>query len=189
MIARAAFLTLAVVLIVPFGAGAAVEPCPAGDALCARVAENPDDLAARAELARALERDGRMAEAADAWRAILDRDPDNTRAHAKLGEVLVAAERGRVSDAALEALLTGMTDDSFRPRGLFYAGIGFSQRGHLETAARLWRALLEQGGEEARFRPMVERYLAEAAKALGREPDSFSATVPPVAELRARLDG
>lgn len=68
--------------------------------LRAALAEDPDDLTARYNLAAILHRTGRREEAEEQYRGVLDRDPAFTRARFGLGTLL--AEGGRLAAAVAE---------------------------------------------------------------------------------------
>lgn len=140
------------------GSVAAVGPSTAD--LEARVRIAPRDVPARLALADAYQQEGRNAQAAEAYRAVLAIDPDNVPALDGLALILFRAGSLDGAEVAVGRVLT------LRPRdadALFLKGLILYQSGKFADAVSVWTVYLEVG-EFHPAAPMV-RSLYDDAKA------------------------
>ena len=175
MLAAAAAAVVAVVAI-------AVLPASAGDrapgetitgslpsnapqvgTLESRARARPDDLPTRLALAQAYEQDGRAADAADQYKAVLERDPSNVPALNGLGLILF---RSGSFDGALVAADRVL---AIRPRdadALFLKGLVLYQEARYADAVSVWSVYLDVG-EFHPAAPMVRPLYADAKAKAG----------------------
>ena len=138
---------------------------PAGPSLAtleARVQAAPEDIPTRLALADAYEDAGRAGEAAEQYRAVLTRDPENVAALNGLGVLLF---RSGSLDGALLAADRAL---SLRPRdadALFLRGLVLYRQERYRDAVRAWDTYFEVG-EFHGAAPMV-RALYDDAKRKG----------------------
>jgi cytochrome c-type biogenesis protein CcmH/NrfG len=85
-----------------------------------RVRQNPDDLAARLDLAHRYLDAGRVDEALDEYAVALELDPDDAEAHAHVGIILYLADRPEEALASVDRALA--TDPDY-PEALFFRGV------------------------------------------------------------------
>ncbi len=85
-----------------------------------RVAEHPDDVAARLDLAQRYLETGDARSAVQQYVAVLERDPKNAEAHAQLGFLLY--EAGKAADG-LRAVQQALEADPTYPEALYDEGV------------------------------------------------------------------
>jgi tetratricopeptide (TPR) repeat protein len=85
-----------------------------------RVAEHPDDVAARLDLAQRYLETGDARSAVQQYVAVLERDPKNAEAHAQLGFLLY--EAGKAADG-LRAVQQALQADPTYPEALYDEGV------------------------------------------------------------------
>lgn len=164
------------------GAGAAVPPV---ETLIARLEERveaaPEDLEAWVRLAQAYVLVERHGAAARAYRAALAIHDGLPSLHAALGEALMMAAGGTVTEPARDAFALALALDPEEPRARFYQGLALAQRGEREEALETWRALLADSPADAPWIPALRAQIAELAGALGRDPGEILAQAEPPA--------
>jgi TPR repeat len=105
-----------------------------------RVAQHPNDAAARLDLAQRYLESGDVRSAVEQYTAVLDLDPRNAEAHAQLGFVLYQA--GRAQDG-LDAVEQALQVDPAYPEALYFKGIILLKgMDRPEQAAAAFRAYL-----------------------------------------------
>ena len=115
-----------------------------------RVAQNPNDLAARLDLAYRYLSAGRLPDAITQYEAALRLDPKNPEAHAELGFILFLADRPK---DGLDQVDLALTRDPEYPQGLFIKGVillqGLGRRGAARAALESYLRAAPFGAERA----------------------------------------
>lgn len=158
----------------PAGAGAGV---PSVESLVARLEERaeaePADLETWLRLGRAYSLMERHEAAASAYRQVLALRDDLPSVHAALGEALIMAADGIVTEPARGAFVRALALDPVEPRARFYQGLALAQRGQQDEALAAWVDLLEDTPPDAPWLAALRVQIAELAAALGRDPDQL----------------
>ncbi len=126
----------------------------------------PQDLELQAELAGALFRAGRHAEAMTAWGHVLGRNPRDFRAWAGLGEIWLQRDRYPEAAAAFTRSLEIQPGNAAAHNSL---GITSSLQGRLDEAVRHFE-IAAKLNPIPEFAANLAKAKAEAAAALPREP-------------------
>lgn len=108
----------------------------------AHLAQNPNDGAGWEVLAPVYLRMGRFDDAVMAWRKAIALNGDSPVREANLGEALVAAANGVVTDESKAAFQKAVAGDPQEPKAGYYLGLADEQDGNRDAAAARWRALL-----------------------------------------------
>ncbi|SPH17558.1 hypothetical protein DEA8626_01081 [Defluviimonas aquaemixtae] len=158
-------------------AGQSESPRPEPDAaylelmerLRAAVAEHPDDLTGQRLLARNEANLGNYAAAAAAQARVVALADAKATAQdfAALADNYILAADGYVSPEAEAALAETLVRDPRNPTARFYMGLMWAQTGRPDRAFQLWRALLEEGPEEAPWIPPIRADIIMLAEAAG----------------------
>lgn len=128
-----------------------------------KLAQNPDDLGGWLMLARSYKVTGRPAESAEALRhalALQAADPD---LQTLLGETLIEAADGQVTDEAMAMFGAALSAKPDHLQALYYQALGEAQRGHKAKAKGLWRQILGDTRASDELKAMVD----ERIKGLG----------------------
>jgi cytochrome c-type biogenesis protein CcmH len=143
-------------------------------ALEARTSQTPDDGKAWEAIAPIYAEVGRFGDAVTARRNALRLLDKTAEREADLGEALVAAENGIVTDEAKEAFDRAFRLDGANVSARFYLGLAAEQAGRKDEAARVWRKLLADSPRGAPWLPLVQTALAriEPPASLVRKPNS-----------------
>jgi cytochrome c-type biogenesis protein CcmH len=141
-------------------------------ALEARTSQIPDDGKAWEALAPIYAQVGRYGDAVTARRNALRLLDKTAEREADLGEALVTAANGIVTDEAKEAFERSFRLDGANVSARFYIGLAAEQDGRKDEAARIWRKLLADSPPGAAWRPLVQTALARV------EPPASSARKP-----------
>jgi cytochrome c-type biogenesis protein CcmH len=124
------------------------------------------DIRARAQRLAALHRELAAAEAQAriiALRGAAARAED----YAGLADLYVLATDGYVSPEAEAAVNAALARDPANGTARFYLGLMWAQTGRPDLAFRIWKALLEDGPEEAPWIPPIRDQIAFLAAAAG----------------------
>jgi cytochrome c-type biogenesis protein CcmH len=161
-------------------------------ALEARTSQIPDDGKAWEALAPIYAQVGRYGDAVTARRNALRLLDKTAEREADLGEALVTAANGIVTDEAKEAFDRSFRLDGANVSARFYIGLAAEQDGRKDEAARIWRKLLADSPPGAAWRPLVQTALArvEPAASLARKPgpnDSEGAVANTRPEQREKM--
>jgi cytochrome c-type biogenesis protein CcmH len=161
-------------------------------ALEARTSQTPDDGKAWEAIAPIYAEVGRYGDAVTARRNALRLLDKTAEREADLGEALVAAANGIVTDEANEAFDRAFRSDGANVSARFYIGLAAEQDGRTDEAARVWRKLLADSPPGAPWRPLVQTALArvEPAASLVRKPgsnDSADAVANATPEQRQKM--
>ena len=161
-------------------------------ALEARTSQTPDDGRAWEAIAPIYAAVGRYGDAVTARRNALRLLDKTAELEADLGEALVTAANGIVTDEAKEAFDRAFRLDGANVSARFYIGLAAEQDGRKDEAARIWRKLLVDSPPKAPWRPLVQTALArvEPPASLVRKPgsnDSADAVTDATPEQRQKM--
>ncbi|MFN8723439.1 MAG: c-type cytochrome biogenesis protein CcmI [Rhodospirillales bacterium] len=132
--------------------------------------DTPDDLSGWVLLANTYVRMQRYPEAAEAFRraAILSNgSPDLVSA---LGEALILANRGIVSEEAARAFEAVLRVDPGEPRARFYIALSRAQAGDARGAMDRWAALIAEGPADAPWIPQIVDRVRDTARIAELDP-------------------
>ncbi len=138
----------------------------------AHLASNPNDGAGWEVIAPVYLRIGRADDAVMAWRKAIALNGDSPARESALGEALVAAANGVVTDEAKQAFQKAAVADPRDAKAGYYLGLADEQDGNGNAAAARWRALLAQAPPDAPWASFVRQALSRvtAAPAAGNGP-------------------
>ncbi len=126
----------------------------------AHLAQNPNDGAGWEVLAPVYLRMGRFDDAVTAWRKAIALNGDSPVREANLGEALVAAANGVVTDEAKTVFQKAVAGDPHEPKAGYFLGLADEQDGNRDAAAAKWRALLDSAPPGAPWADFVRTALA-----------------------------
>jgi cytochrome c-type biogenesis protein CcmH len=124
------------------------------------LAKNPDDGAGWQVIAPVYMRLGRFDDAVAALRKSLALNGETATRDADLGEALVAAANGVVTDEAKQYFDHATALDAHDPKARYFLGLADEQDGNKEAAAAEWRALLAEAPAGAPWAAFVRQALA-----------------------------
>jgi cytochrome c-type biogenesis protein CcmH len=124
------------------------------------LARNPNDGAGWEVIAPVYLRMGRYDAAVNAWRKALALNGETAARDANLGEALVGAADGVVTDEAKKSFERAATRDPHEPKALYFLGLADEQDGNRAAAAATWRALLQNAPANAPWIGFVHEALA-----------------------------
>jgi len=144
-----------------------------------RLAQNPNDGAGWEVIAPVYMRLGRFDDAVMARRKALALNGETGARDADLGEALVAAANGVVTDEAKRSFQNAVARDSQNAKARYFLGLADEQDGNREAAAAKWRAMLKDAPADAPWLPLVRASLArvtgEPAAGAGPTADQMAA--------------
>jgi cytochrome c-type biogenesis protein CcmH len=160
----------------------------------AHLAANPEDGRGWEVLAPVYLRMGRFDDAVRARRNALRLNGASPAREADLGEALVYAANGLVTDEARGAFDRAIALDRSEPKARYFLGLAAEQDGRLAEAAQIWRALLAEAPAEAGWLGLVRTAIARvegaSAPAAGPTPaDMAEAEKLPPEERAAMVRG
>lgn len=155
----------------------------AAETLRQRLAQSPGDLNGWLLLGRTYLSIGRYAESISAFETALELSGGEPDVAANLGEARVAAEDGRVGDAARIAFRAALAGDPGNPKALYYLALDRAQQGDVAGALQDWTNLVVTAPPDAPWLGFVRQQIALAAAEIGVDPASVrpSETAPGVA--------
>ncbi len=161
--------------------------------LRAAVAENPGDVTGQRLLARNEAALGNFADAAKAQAQVVALAGGAATAtdYATLADNYILATGGYVSPEAESALTKALERDPKNGTARFYTGLMWAQTGRPDLAFRFWRALLEEGPEDAPWIPPIRDQIDLLARAAGvnyTPPATTSLAGPSAADVAAAAD-
>ena len=143
------------------------------------LARNPNDGAGWEVLAPVYLRLGRFSDAVNARQKAIALNGDSPTRESDLGEALVAAADGVVTDEAKRAFQRAVAGDAHNPKARYFIGLADEQDGNRDEAAKEWRALLEDAPMDAPWKDLVRADLARVTKSsppsTGSTPDDVAA--------------
>jgi cytochrome c-type biogenesis protein CcmH len=133
------------------------------EGLAARLEQQPDDVAGWRMLGRSWAVLGDTAKAAEAYRQVASRRPDDVAAQLEYAEALLAQQSvdQPPSPAAVAQLQQVLQLDGDNPLALFHLGRAAAARGDTSAATRHWQHLLAQLPADAPVRPQLERLIED----------------------------
>lgn len=155
----------------------------------AHLIANPNDARGWTVIAPVYMRLTRYDDAARAYRAIINLDGATAQLQASLGEALVYAAGGMVTQAASQAFTAAIALDPKDARARYYLATASSQQGDFAAAATGFETLLADLPADATARPTVQASLAEARRmAAGPTAAPAPAPGPGQAEMDAAAE-
>ena len=144
----------------------------------AHLEKNPEDGRGWEVVAPVYMRLGRFDEAVKARRNALRINGASAEREADLGEALMGAANGVVTDEAKAAFERGLGLDAKAPKARFFLGVAAHQDGQIEKAVAIWRDILKDAQPGSPWTGMVRETLAHVE---GKDsPDTSSAADAPV---------
>jgi len=124
------------------------------------LARNPNDGAGWEVIAPVYLQLGRFADAVMARKKAIALNGDSPERESDLGEAVVAAANGVVTDEAKLAFQRAVTGDAHNAKARYFIGLADEQDGNREDAAKEWRALLDDAPVDAPWKDLVRAALA-----------------------------
>jgi cytochrome c-type biogenesis protein CcmH len=148
----------------------------------AHLARNPNDGKGWEVIAPVYLRLGRFDDAVEARRKSIALNGDTSTREADLGEALVAAANGVVTDEAKRAFQRAVDGDREGEKARYFLGLADEQDGNREAAAAKWRAMLDEAPPGAPWTNFVRAALARVS---GREatPDPSASDIAAAANM------
>jgi cytochrome c-type biogenesis protein CcmH len=143
------------------------------------LSRNPNDGAGWEVIAPVYLRLGRFGDAVMARKKAIALNGDSPTRESDLGEALVAAADGVVTDEAKRAFQRAVTDDGQNAKARYFIGLADEQDGNRDDAAKEWRALLDDAPPDAPWKDLVGAALARVTSG------PPAATGPSVADVSA----
>jgi cytochrome c-type biogenesis protein CcmH len=134
------------------------------------LARNPNDGAGWEVIAPVYLRLGRFSDAVMARKKAIALNGDSAARESDLGEALVAAADGVVTDEAKLSFQRAVAGDVHNAKAHYFIGLADEQDGNRDDAAKEWRALLDEAPADAPWRDLVRAALARVTS----EPSAFS---------------
>lgn len=134
--------------------------------LVARLESNPGDVQGWRMLGWSYFHMERYADSVEAYRHAVALAPDNADFQASLGEAMVMAAGGLVTDEAKAAFAEAGKLNPDEPRARFFTGLALDQGGDIKGALDTWIELLNAAPPDAEWAPgLRQRITARAAEA------------------------
>ena len=152
------------------------------------VARNPDDGRAWEVLAPVYMRVGRYDDAVRAFRNVLRLNGSNAAHEADLGEALVFAANGVVTDEAKKQFDRALALDSTDIMARFYTGMAADQDGRRAEAEKIWRGLLAEAPPGAPWVELVTHALNRQVPAAGTAPAAAGSPPPADHDANAMVE-
>jgi cytochrome c-type biogenesis protein CcmH len=124
------------------------------------LAHNPNDGAGWEVIAPVYLRLGRFGDAVMARKKAIALNGDSPARESDLGEALVAAADGVVTDEAKLAFQRAVAGDGHNAKARYFIGLADEQDGNRDDAAKEWRALLDDAPADAPWKDLVGAALA-----------------------------
>jgi cytochrome c-type biogenesis protein CcmH len=153
------------------------------------LARNPSDGAGWEVLAPVYLRLGRFSDAVIARSKAIALNGDSPARESDLGEALVAAADGVVTDEAKLAFQRAVASDVHNPKARYFIGLADEQDGNRDDAAKEWRALLDDAPADAPWRDLVRAALARVASPSATSGGPTAADNMPAAERVEMIRG
>ncbi|MEM6711455.1 MAG: c-type cytochrome biogenesis protein CcmI [Pseudomonadota bacterium] len=124
------------------------------------LAENPDDARGWSILAPVYARQGRFADARNAYRQLIRIQGGSPMLFSDLGEIVVVQNQGLVTADAMVRFDEALAIDPTFPKARYYRALGLVQEGDTDTARSILIAMREEGGPSAPWTEDVDSLLA-----------------------------
>jgi cytochrome c-type biogenesis protein CcmH len=151
----------------------------------AHLAEHPEDARGYEVVAPFYLRNGRAADAVDAYQKALRLLGPTPQRYAALAEARVLAGEGRVSEEAKRDFEAALALDPKSAISRYYLGLAAAQTGERDKAIDIWSRLLDDAGPDAPWRERVAALLAQLRGAPPSEEGAKVAAMPQGAQLEA----
>jgi cytochrome c-type biogenesis protein CcmH len=149
----------------------------------AHLEKNPTDGRGWTVLAPVLAKTGRFDDAARAYRNAINYAGETADRRADLGEVLVMAAGGVVTDDAKTEFERAVKLNPDEAKARYFVGLAAEQDGRPKDAAAIWRTMLEKAPADAPWRPMLQSELARLdGAAMPALPDGAAASAQNMSE-------
>jgi len=148
------------------------------------LAKNPNDGAGWQVIAPVYMRLGRYDDAVMALRKSLALNGESATRDSDLGEALVAAANGVVTDEAKKLFVRAVALDAKDSKSRYFLGLADEQDGNREAAAEKWRALLKDAPPNAPWAAFVRQALARVTG----QPAPAAETGPSADQMAAAED-
>jgi cytochrome c-type biogenesis protein CcmH len=146
----------------------------------AHLTRDPNDGPGWEVIAPVYFRLGRFDDAVVAWRHSIALNGDSASREANLGEALVGATNGVVTEDAKAAFARAVAIDPHEVKASYFLGLADEQDGNRDAAAAKWRAMLAAGPADAPWVSFVRAALARVTGApigqAGPSPADIAAT-------------
>ncbi|MFZ1812893.1 MAG: c-type cytochrome biogenesis protein CcmI [Rhizobiaceae bacterium] len=126
----------------------------------AQLARNPEDGRGWAVIAPVYLRLGRVEDAVTAFRNASRLDPENVTLLTGLGEAMVVAQQGIVTEEALANFEAALVHSPGDAKARFFVAIALGQQGDNDNAVKAWRSLIADAPAEAPWLPVAKAQLA-----------------------------
>lgn len=146
-----------------------------------RLEEEPGNFQGWVLLGRSYQSMGRFDDAVAAYQTAskLPEAQESPDVHIALGEALISAAEGTVTERADEAFREALVIDPGNLAGTYYRGLGRYQAGDLEAAYDAWLSIVKQSQPDSSWLPGVLQRLQGVAEELGRDlPDGLPVPGP-----------
>ena len=151
----------------------------------AHIERNPNDGRGWEVLAPVYLRLGRFDDAVKARRNALALNGENAERQADLGEALVAAANGIVTQDAKAAFERALASDAKHAKSRFFVGLAFQQDGQRPQAAAQWQSLLADAPADAPWAPSVRQALTDLGVAATPAPAASGPSAEDIAAAAA----
>lgn len=153
-----------------------------------RLVDHPGDGAGWEAIAPVYLRLGRFDDAVAARRRALTLNGETAIRDADLGEALVAAADGIVTDEAKQAFQNAVARDPLEPKARYFLGLADEQDGNTDGAANRWRAMLKDAPAGAPWvdfiRAALGRITGEAVAGVAGPSDADMAAAASMSEAQ-----
>jgi cytochrome c-type biogenesis protein CcmH len=134
------------------------------------LASNPNDARGWEVVAPVYLRLGRFDDAIKARRAALALGGETSERLSGLGEALVAADDGKVTDEAKSVFERAVALDAENIKARYFIGVAAEQAGRPDDAAKLWRAMLAGAPADAPWADFIRGEIARLGAGGGPSP-------------------
>lgn len=139
------------------------------------LAENPEDGAGWDILAPIYFRTMRLGDAELAYRNAIRIQGPNSDRLIGLGETMVAANDGIVTEDARSAFQEGLRLNATNPRARFYVGLAYEQAGKTQEALAAFESLVKDSKQDSPWVPLVNEHIAVLKQGNGPTADKAQA--------------
>ncbi|WP_181704157.1 c-type cytochrome biogenesis protein CcmI [Chthonobacter albigriseus] len=154
---------------------APADPSDLGDLIGrieAHLLNNPNDANGWRVIAPTYQRLGRMGDAADAYRRLIELQGPDPQLQEAFGETLVAANQGMVTGEAQTALDAAVAADPDRIKARYYRALGLMQAGRHKEAVTEYDEITKRSAADAPWMATVAENRGKALAAAGLPADT-----------------
>ncbi len=134
-----------------------------------QMVQTPDDPNGWALLSRSYRAMGRLGDAVNALKKLVQLTNNDPEALVMLAEALVEMDEGSVSAKAVELLKSVQAVDAADPRPYFYIGLERQQKGDFQGAVNEWAELLNISPANAQWVPEMQKRISTLVSENGLE--------------------